>query len=48
MGIPPASNPGATTVTRQKTPRGLPVMTQLVDRRALAGEIPGAKVAQSR
>ena len=39
MGIPPASNPGATTVTRQKTSRGLPVMTQLVDRRALAGEI---------
>jgi len=39
MGIPPASNPGGGTVTRQKTPRGLPVMTQLVDRRALAGEI---------
>ena len=37
MGIPPASNPGATTVTRQKTPRGLPVMTQLVDRRAASG-----------
>ena len=39
MGIPPASNPRGATVTRQKTPRGLPVMTQLVDRRALAGEI---------
>ena len=26
-------------MTRQKTSRGLPVMTQLVDRRALAGEI---------
>ena len=26
-------------MTRRKTSRGLPVMTQLVDRRALAGEI---------
>ena len=40
MGIPPASNrDGGATVTRQKTQRGLPVMTQLVDRRATAGEI---------